>query len=78
MFGWGGVGESCHNSQWVYGAGNVYAYTTGQFLLTPEANSPLGLRTFYCEGPTAHARTPLSRLPSPAGRADSDRRPCNF
>merc|ERR1719272_636959 len=28
VYGQWGVGESCQNSQWAYGVGNVYAYTT--------------------------------------------------
>jgi hypothetical protein len=53
-----GVGESCHNSQWVFGAGNLYAYTTnGQYngccsavsgaLIAGEGPSPTGVRTFF-------------------------------
>ena len=55
-----GVGESCHESQWVYGVGNVYAYTTstpcvvglsatpcGGVMVHAEGPSPTGIRTFF-------------------------------
>ena len=48
VYGQWGVGESCHQSQWVYGIGNLYAYTTAAgFMISSEGPSPLGLRTFY-------------------------------
>ena len=37
-----------HQSQWVYGIGNMYAYTTAAgFMISSEGPSPLGVRTFY-------------------------------
>merc|ERR1712176_1262738 len=42
-----GVGESCHESQWVLGVGNVYAYTGTYSLISSEGPSPLGIRTFF-------------------------------
>lgn len=54
VYGAYGVGESCHESQWVYGVGNIYAYTgtyeayTGTYaLIASEGPSPLGIRTFF-------------------------------
>ena len=47
VYGQWGVGESCHNSQWVYGVGNLYAYTTSVSLLNSEGPSPTGIRTFF-------------------------------
>ena len=58
VYGQIGVGESCHNSQWVYGVGNLYAYViNGPFngccagvsasLIASEGPSPLGIRTFF-------------------------------
>jgi hypothetical protein len=41
------VGESCHNNQWVYGVGNLYAYTAGFFIISSEGPSPLGIRNFF-------------------------------
>ena len=49
IYGQWGVGESCHNSQWVYGVGNVYGYTTSFSLLNSEGPSPTGIRTFFYE-----------------------------
>ena len=43
-----GVGESCHQSQWVYSVNNLYAYTTlAGWMVSSEGPSPLGTRTFY-------------------------------
>ena len=49
-----GVGESCHESQWVYGVGNLYAYASagaagggGPVIILNEGPSPLGIRTFF-------------------------------
>jgi hypothetical protein len=39
--------DSCHESQWVYGVSNLYAYTTSAYLISSEGPSPLGLRTFF-------------------------------
>ena len=47
VYGNTGVGESCHNSQWVYGIGNMYAYTEQWSLIEAEGPSPLGIRTFF-------------------------------
>ena len=47
LYGQWGVGESCHNSQWVYGVGNLYAYTVGAHIISSEGPSPLGIRTFF-------------------------------
>ena len=48
VYGQWGVGESCHQSQWVYGINNLYAYTTlAGFMISSEGPSPLGTRTFY-------------------------------
>lgn len=52
IYGAWGVGESCHNSQWVYGVNNMYAYATSgygapQALIASEGPSPLGIRTFF-------------------------------
>jgi hypothetical protein len=47
VYGLWGVGESCHESQWVYGVGNMYAYTTTGNLIHSEGPSPLGIRTFF-------------------------------
>ena len=42
-----GAGESCHQSQWVYMVGNLYAYTTlAGFMISSEGPSALGTRTF--------------------------------
>ena len=46
------MGESCHESQWVYGVNNLYAYATSgygapQALISSEGPSPLGIRTFF-------------------------------
>ena len=41
------AGESCHNAQWIYGVGNLYAYTAEDYMLAGEGPSPLGIRTFY-------------------------------
>ena len=42
------AGESCHNAQWVYGVGNLHAYSTqGGYMLQSEGPSPLGIRSFY-------------------------------
>lgn len=53
-FGAWGVGESCHESQWVYGVGNLYAYASaggagggGPVIIHNEGPSPLGIRTFF-------------------------------
>lgn len=53
-FGAWGVGESCHESQWVYGVGNLYAYSSaggsgggGPVIIHNEGPSPLGIRTFF-------------------------------
>lgn len=45
-----GVGESCHESQWVYGVGNLYAYASAggaPVIIHNEGPSPLGIRTFF-------------------------------
>jgi hypothetical protein len=60
VYGHWGVGESCHESQWVYGVGNIYAYTTdphivyglsvsnsGGAMISSEGPSPTGIRTFF-------------------------------
>ena len=59
MYGHWGVGESCHESQWVYGVGNIYAYTTSNpcvfglhesdcaTMISSEGPSPTGTRTFF-------------------------------
>jgi hypothetical protein len=48
LYGRWGVGESCHNSQWVYGVGNLYGYTTsGSLIISEGPVSPLGIRTFF-------------------------------
>ena len=49
VYGMTGAGESCHNSQWVYGVGNLYGYTTWFSMLTSEGPSPTGIRTFFYE-----------------------------
>jgi len=55
VYGLWGVGESCHNSQWVYGVGNIYGYTSSanpaglRALLASEGPSPTGIRTFFYE-----------------------------
>lgn len=41
------AGESCHNAQWIYGVGNLYAYAAEGNLLASEGPSPEGIRTFY-------------------------------
>jgi hypothetical protein len=53
-FGAWGVGESCHESQWVYGVNNLYAYASaggaaggGPVIIHNEGPSPLGIRTFF-------------------------------
>ena len=47
-YGAWGVGESCHNSQWVQGVGNVYYSTDGQgAMIVGEGPSPTGIRTFF-------------------------------
>jgi hypothetical protein len=51
VYGAWGVGESCHESQWVYSVNNLYAYSTSgygadQALIHSEGPSPLGIRTF--------------------------------
>ena len=60
-YGQWGVGESCHESQWVYGVGNLYEYTTanncistylpGQkkcfTMISSEGPSPTGIRSFF-------------------------------
>ena len=59
VYGHWGVGESCHESQWVYGVGNIYAYTTSNpcvfgltvsdcaTMISSEGPSPTGVRTFF-------------------------------
>eukprot|EP01043_Picozoa_sp_COSAG02_P018683 COSAG02_NODE_878_length_16266_cov_8.886559_8_plen_461_part_00 len=59
VYGHWGVGESCHESQWVYGVGNLYAYTTSErcvfglsasncgTMISSEGPSPTGIRTFF-------------------------------
>ena len=47
-YGAWGVGESCHNSQWVMGVGNVYYFADGQgAMIFSEGPSPTGIRTFF-------------------------------
>ena len=56
-YGAWGVGESCHNSQWVMGVGNMYYFTDGQgAMIFSEGPSPTAIRTFFANSTFLNTR----------------------
>ena len=52
VYGHWGVGESCHESQWVYGVGNMYAYTTDPRIVYGLSVDNNGGKMISSEGPS--------------------------